>query len=53
VTIGEGVVEVWTASLALVLTGLGVMALHRRPALRSWRALGPGLVVVAGVTWRE
>jgi hypothetical protein len=50
VIIGEGVVEAWTASLAFVLTGLGAMALRRSPSLRSWTALGPGLVVLLAPT---
>ena len=50
VIIGDGVVEAWTASLALVLIGLGTMALHREPSLRSWRALGPGLALLLAPT---
>jgi trimeric autotransporter adhesin len=50
VMLDAGVVEAWTAFLALVLLGLGAMALHRDPSLRSWPALGPGLVTMLAPT---
>lgn len=43
---GWGIPELWTAPPAAVLLAVGVLGMRRVPELRSWRALGPGLVLL-------